>query len=60
MERILKDIQVLVCERLIGTATDAQIKEIEKSIEELRGITSSLPDKAGDAGDFYKPSLEML
>jgi hypothetical protein len=33
MEGILKDIQVLACERLMGTATDSQVKEIEAAIK---------------------------
>lgn len=47
MEGILKDIQVLVCERLIGTATEAQVKEIEEAIKQMNEIPSSLPDEAG-------------
>jgi hypothetical protein len=47
MEGILKDIQVLVCERLMGTATDAQVKEIEEAIKQMNEMPSSLPDEAG-------------
>jgi len=47
MEGILKDIQVLVCEELMGTATDAQIKEIEEAIKQMNEMPSSLLDEAG-------------
>jgi hypothetical protein len=60
MEGILKDIQVLVCQRLIGTATDAQVKELQEAIKEMEEMPSSLPDEAGDAGDFYKSSFERF
>jgi hypothetical protein len=60
MEGILKDIQVLVCERLMGTATDAQVKEIQEAIKEMNEMPSSLPDEAGgviqtnrDGGDNF-------
>ena len=46
IEGILKDMQVLVYERLIGTATDAQIKEIEEAIKEMNEMPPSLPDEA--------------
>jgi hypothetical protein len=47
MEGILKDIQVLVCERLRGTATEAQVKEIEEAIKEMNEMPSSLPKEEG-------------
>jgi len=47
MEGILKDIQVLACERMMGTATDAQIKEIEEAIKQMNEMPSSLPEDAG-------------
>ena len=49
MEGILKDIKVLACERLIGIATYAQMKEIKEAIKQLNEMPSSLPDEAGDA-----------
>jgi hypothetical protein len=45
MEGILKDIQVLACERL-GTATEAQVKEIEEAIKQMNEMPSSFPDEA--------------
>jgi F0F1-type ATP synthase delta subunit len=47
MEGILKDIQLLACERLKGTATEAQVKEIEEAIKEMKEMPSSIPDEAG-------------
>ena len=47
MEGILKDIQALACERLMGTATDTQIKELEEAIKEMNEMLPSLPDEAG-------------
>jgi len=47
MEGILKDIQVLACERLMGTATEAQVKEIEEAIKQMNEMPSSLQDEAG-------------
>ncbi|CZR68133.1 uncharacterized protein PAC_18032 [Phialocephala subalpina] len=46
MEGILKDIQVLACERLMGTATEAQVKEIEEATKQMNEMPSSLPDEA--------------
>ena len=46
MEGILKDIQVLVCERLMGTATDAQVKQIQEAIKQMNELPSSLPEEA--------------
>jgi hypothetical protein len=60
MEGILKDIQVLACERLMGTATEAQVKEIEEAIKQMDEIPSSLQDETGgviqtnrDGGDNF-------
>jgi hypothetical protein len=46
MEGMLKDIQVLACERLIGIATYTQMKELEEAIKEMNEMPPSLPDKA--------------
>ncbi len=46
MEGILKDIQVLTCERLMGTATYAQVKELEEAIKEMNEMPPSLQDEA--------------
>lgn len=46
MEGILQDVQVVACERLMGTATDIQVKELEDAIKEMNEMPSSLPDEA--------------
>ncbi|KAG9231305.1 NACHT domain-containing protein [Amylocarpus encephaloides] len=46
MEGILKDIQVLICERLKGTATEAQVKDIEVAIKDMKEMSASIPDEA--------------
>lgn len=46
IEGILKDIQVLACERLKGTATETQVKEIEEAIKQINEMPSSIPDEA--------------
>lgn len=46
MEGILKDIQVLICERLKGAAIEAQVKEIEEAINQMNEMPCSLPDDA--------------
>ena len=35
MTEILKDMQVLACEKLTEVATEGQVKEIEKAIKEM-------------------------
>jgi hypothetical protein len=47
MGEILKDIQVLACERLIGTATAAQVKDIEDAIKQMDEMPSSIQDESG-------------
>ena len=60
MKGILKDIQVLACEILMGTATEAQVKEIEEAIKQMDEMPSSLQDETGgviqtnrDGGDNF-------
>ncbi|KAJ5882691.1 uncharacterized protein N7473_011125 [Penicillium subrubescens] len=42
MEGILKDIHVLVCGKLIGTATDAEVQEIKEAMKQMKDMPSSL------------------
>ena len=49
MEGILKDIQVIACEKLMGTATDAEVKEIKEAMKQMKDMPSSLQDETGDA-----------
>lgn len=44
MEGILKDIQLLTCKKLQGTATEAQVKEMEEAIKQMGEMPSSLQD----------------
>ena len=60
MEGILKDIQVLACERLMGTATDAQVKEIEEAIKQMNEMPSSLPDEAGGINQTHTGSGDNI
>ena len=52
MEGILKDIQVLVCERLMGPATEAQEKEIEEAIKQMNAMASSIPELGGSSNQI--------
>ena len=56
MEGILKDIRVLACEKLMGIATDAQMKEIEEAIKQMNKMPSSLPDEAGGVTQNHQGS----
>jgi len=49
MDGILKDIHVLACEKLMGTATSAEVKEIEEAMKQMKDMPSSLQDETGDA-----------
>jgi hypothetical protein len=49
MEGILKDIYVLACEKLMGTATDAEVKEIKEAMKQMKDMPSSLPEETTDA-----------
>jgi len=42
MEGILKDTQLLACEKLMGIATEFQVKGLEEGIKEMKGMPSSL------------------
>jgi hypothetical protein len=46
MGEILKDIQVIACEKLKGTASSAQLKTLEEAIREMKEMPSSLTDEA--------------
>lgn len=56
MEGMLKDIHVIACERLMGTATGAQVKEIEAAIKEMKEMPSSLTDEAGNVSQTHSGS----
>jgi F0F1-type ATP synthase delta subunit len=60
MEGILKDVQVLVCERLMGTATDAQVKELQEATKEMKEMPSSLTDEAGGVVQTHSGSGDNI
>jgi hypothetical protein len=45
MEGILKDIQALACEKLMGTATEAQVQQLEEAIREIADMPPSIADE---------------
>jgi uncharacterized protein YoxC len=47
MEGILKDTQLLACEKLMGIATEAQVKGLEEGIQEIKEMPSSLQEVTG-------------
>lgn len=47
MGEILKDVQVITCEKLQGITTSAQVKELEQAIKEMNDMSSSLPKDEG-------------
>ena len=47
MEGILKDTQLLACEKLMGIATEAQVKRLEEGIKEMKEMPSSLQEETG-------------
>jgi hypothetical protein len=60
MEGILTDIQVLACERLMGTVTNAQIKELDEAIKEMNEMPPSLPDEAGSVNQTHSGSGDNI
>ncbi|KAJ5454417.1 uncharacterized protein N7458_005373 [Penicillium daleae] len=42
MEGILKDVYLLVSEKLMGTATEAEVEEIKETMKEMKDMPSSL------------------
>ncbi|KFY44540.1 hypothetical protein V495_03407 [Pseudogymnoascus sp. VKM F-4514 (FW-929)] len=49
MEGILKDAQLIATEKLVGIATEEQVKELAEAIKEMKEMPSSLPDETGPA-----------
>ena len=56
MEGILKDIQMLACERLKGTATEIELKEIEEAIKQMNQMPSSLQEETGSVTQNHQGS----
>ncbi|KAH9203712.1 hypothetical protein DL95DRAFT_138708 [Leptodontidium sp. 2 PMI_412] len=47
MEGILKDAQLLACEKLMGIATETQAKELQEGIKEMNKMPPSLKEETG-------------
>jgi hypothetical protein len=47
MGEILKDVQVIVCDKLKETATSDQVKELGEAIKEMKEMPSSLQEETG-------------
>ena len=56
MEGILKDIHVLACERLKGTATEIELEEIEEAIKQMNQMPSSLQEETGGVTQNHQGS----
>lgn len=56
MEGILKDTQLLACEKLMGIATEAQANELEEGIKEMKEMPSSLPEETGSVTQTHHGS----
>jgi hypothetical protein len=60
MEGILKDTQLLACEKLMGIATESQVKELEEGIEEMKELPSSLPEEIGSVNQKHSGSGDNI
>lgn len=47
MEEILKDVQVIVCDKLKDITTSDQVKELGEAIKEMKELPSSLAEEMG-------------
>ena len=60
MGEILRDIQLIACERLMGTATEVQMKELEEAINEMNEMPPSLPDEARSVTQTHNGSGDNI
>ncbi|KFY11687.1 hypothetical protein V491_07098 [Pseudogymnoascus sp. VKM F-3775] len=60
MEKILKDVQVLVRERLTGSASDGQLKEIQEAIKEMSEMPSSFQEETGGVAQTHSGSGDNI
>lgn len=60
MGEILKDVQVIACEKLEGTANNAQLKSLEEAIKEMKEMPSSLTDEAGTVAQTHSGSGDNI
>ncbi|KAF5877798.1 putative beta transducin-like protein [Botrytis fragariae] len=56
MEGILKDTQLLACEKLVGIATEVQVKGLEEGIKEMKEMPSSLQEEIGSVTQNHNGS----
>jgi len=60
MEGILKDTQVLAGEKLMGIATEAQVKGLEEAITEMKEMPSSLQEDTGNITQTHSGSGDII
>lgn len=60
MEEILKDIQVVTCERLMGTATDTQVKKLEDAIKEMNEMPPLFRTRLGVLSKHIAAAVTIL
>jgi F0F1-type ATP synthase delta subunit len=60
MGEILKDVQVIACEKLEGTANNAQLKKLEEAIKEMKEMPSSLIEEAGTVAQTHSGSGDNI
>ena len=53
MEGIMEDIQVVICRKMIGMATEAQMNDIQAAIKEMHEITSSIHEASGPVNQTH-------
>jgi hypothetical protein len=60
MEGILKDTQLLAREKLMGIATEAQVKGLEEAIIEMKEMPSSLQEDTGNITQTHSGSGDII
>jgi hypothetical protein len=60
MEGILKDVQLLACEKLMGIATESQLEGLEEGIKEMKEMPPSLTDDAGNVAQTHSGSGDNI
>jgi hypothetical protein len=60
MEGILKDIQLLAYEKLMGIADETQAKELEEGIKEMKEMPSSLQEETGGINQNHSGSGDNI
>jgi hypothetical protein len=56
MEGLLKDIQAVACNRIMGSATLDQVKELSEAIKEMSELPSSIFDESGPVNQTHHSS----